>query len=99
MIQSWKIFRENIDAMGLLHHIFCLIIDLDDDPTDNHSDEKPSTEKMLINALKQPVSKLYVMLVQSVIPIFDSFNFCLQAEEPLIHVLYYSTLRLYRSLL
>ena len=39
------------------------------------------------------------MFVQSVIPIFDSFNTSLQAEEPLIHVLYHSNLRLYCSLL
>ena len=37
------------------------------------------------------------MFVQSVISIFDSFNTFLQAEEPLIHVLYHSALRLYRS--
>ena len=43
------------------------------------------------------------MFVQSVTPIFDSFNTFLQAEEILIidsyTVLYHSTLRLYRSLL
>ena len=39
------------------------------------------------------------MYVQSVIPLFDSFNTFLQAEEPAIHILYHSTLRLYRSLL
>ena len=65
----------------------------------NDPDEKPSGEKRLVNAFKQPVSKLYSMFVQSVISVFDSFNTFLQAEEPLIHILYYSTLRLYRSLL
>ena len=39
------------------------------------------------------------MFVQSVIPIFDSFNTFLQSEEPLIHVLQQSAIRLYRSLL
>ena len=39
------------------------------------------------------------MFVRPVIPIFDSFNTSLQAEEPLIHVLYHSNLRLYCSLL
>ena len=39
------------------------------------------------------------MFDKSVIPIFDSFNTFLQAEEPLIHILYHSTLHLYRSLL
>ena len=48
--------------------------DLDDDPTENDPDEKPRAEKRLLNAFKQPVSMLYAMFVQSVIPIFDSFN-------------------------
>ena len=39
------------------------------------------------------------MFVQSLIRIFDSFDALLQDEEPLIHILYHSTLRLYRSLL
>ena len=41
---------------------------------------------------RQPVSKLYAMFVQLVIPIFDSFNTFLQGEEPLIHILYCSLL-------
>ena len=82
-----------------LESYFLSNFDLDDDPTENHPDEKPSGEKSLVNAFKQPVSKLYTMFVQSVIPIFDSYNTFLQAEEPLIHILYHSTLRLYRSLL
>ena len=52
-----------------------------------------------MHSFKQPVSKLHTIFIQSVIPIFDSFNTFLQAEEPLIHILYHSTLRLYRSLL
>ena len=32
---------------------------LDDDPTENDPDEKPSREKRLVNAFKQSVSKLY----------------------------------------
>ena len=31
-------------------------------------------DKRLVNALKQPVSKLCAMFIQFVIPIFDSFN-------------------------
>ena len=71
---------------------------MDDEPTENDPDEKPSREKKLVNAIKQTVSKLYTMFVQSVIPIYDSFNTFLRAEEPLIHILYHSTLRLHRSL-
>ena len=73
--------------------------DFDDDPTEINLGEKYSRKKRLVNAFKQPVSKLCAMFFQSVIPIFDSLNTFLQAEEPLIHKLYHSTLRLYRSLL
>ena len=73
--------------------------DLDDDPTENDPNERPSRKKSLVNAFKQPVSKPYVMFVQSQILILVSFNIFLQAEEPLIHLLYDSTLWLYRSLL
>ena len=47
---------------------------MDDDPTENYPDEKPSREKRLVNTFTQRVTKLYAMFVQSVIPIFDSFN-------------------------
>ena len=70
--------------------------DLDDNPNENDPDEKPSRERRLVNAFKQPVSKLYAMFVQSVVPMFDRFNTCMQPEEPLIHILYHSTLHLYR---
>ena len=76
---------------------------LDDHPTEKDPDEKPCREKRLVNAFKQPVSKLCAMFIQSVTPIFDSFNTFLQVEETLIidsyTVLYHSTLHLYRSLL
>ena len=82
-----------------LESYFLSNFDLDDDPTENDPAEKPSREMRLVNAFKRPVSKLCAMFVQFVIPIFNSFNTFLQAEEPLIHILHHSTLRLYRSLL
>ena len=72
---------------------------MDDDPPEKDPDEKPSRKKRLVDAFKQPVSKLCATFVQSLIAIFDSFNTFLQPEEPLIHIMYHSTLRLYRSLL
>ena len=74
-----------------LKSYFLSYSDLDDGPTENDPDEKHSKEKRLANAVSQPVSKLYAILVQSLIPIFDSFNTFLQAKEPLIHILYHST--------
>ena len=53
----------------------------------------------MVNAFKQPVRKLYVMFVKSLIPIFHSFNTILQPKEPLIHILHHSTLRMYCLLL
>ena len=82
-----------------LESYFLPNFNLDDEPTENDIDEKPSREARLVNAFKQPVSKLYAIFVQSVIPIFDSFNTFPQAVQVLIHILYHSTLRLYRSLL
>ena len=82
-----------------LKSYFLSNFDLDHEPIENEPDEKRSREKRLVNAFKQPVSKLYTMFVQSVIPIFDNFNTFLRAEEPLVHILYHSTWCLYRSLL
>ena len=72
---------------------------MDDDPTEKGPDEKPSRENRLVNAFKKPVTKPYAMFLKSAIPIFDGFNAFLQAKEPLIHILYHYTLRLYCSLL
>ena len=80
-----------------LESYFLPNFNLDDDPTESDPEGKPCRENRLVNAFKQPVSKLYSMFVQSVIPVFDSFDTFLQAEEPLIHLLYHSTLHLYRS--
>ena len=50
-----------------LESYFLSNFDLYDDPTENDSDEKPSSEKRLVNAFTQPVSKLYAMSIQFVI--------------------------------
>ena len=42
-----------------LKSYFMSNFNLDDDPTENDPDEKPSREKRLVNAFKQSVSKLY----------------------------------------
>ena len=80
--------------LNSLKSYFLSHFDLDDDPTENDSNEKINREKKLVNAFKQPT-----IFVQSVIPIFDRFDTFLQAEELLIHILYHSFLRLYRLLL
>ena len=82
-----------------LESYFLASFDLDDDPTENDPDEESCREKRLENSFKQPLSKLYALFVQSVTSILDNFNSFLQAEEPLINILYHFTLRLCRSLL
>ena len=94
-----KCLERTLMQWDSLESYFLSYFDLDDDPAEQDPNEKPSREKRLVKAFKDPVTKLYAMFVQSVIPLFDSFNTFLQAEEPLIHVLYQSTMRLYRSLL
>ena len=56
-----------------LKSFFLSNFNLDNDPTENDTDGKPSREKRLVNAFKQSVNDLYSMFVQSVIPLFDSF--------------------------
>ena len=53
----------------------------------------------MVKLFKDPVTKLYCLFVQAVIPTFDAYNTFLQAQEPLVHLLYQSTVRLLRSLL
>ena len=98
-LQGGKCLERTLMQWNSLQSYFLSDLDLDDDPTESNPDEKPSTENRLVNAYKRPVRKLYVMFLQSVIPIFDSFNTFLPAEEPLIYILYHSTSRSYCSLL
>ena len=56
-----------------LKSFFLSNFNLDNDPTENDTDGKPSREKRLVNTFKQSVNDLYSMFVQSVIPLFDSF--------------------------
>ena len=57
-----------------LESYFLSNFDLDDDPNENDPNEKHIREKRMVNAFKLTGRKLYVMFIQSVIPIFGSFN-------------------------
>ena len=46
-----------------LESYFLSNFELDDDPTENDQDDKPTREKSLVNVFKQPVSKLYAKFV------------------------------------
>ena len=56
-------------------------------------------EVRLARKFDDPFSKLNVLFVQSVMPVFDHFNTFLQSEEPLVHLLHETTVKLYRALL
>ena len=94
-----KCLERTLMQWDSLESYFLSYFDLDADPAEQDPNEKPSREKRLVKAFKDPITKLYAMFVQSVIPLFDSFNTFLQAEEPFIHVLYQSTMRLPEPLL
>ena len=75
-----KCLERTLMQWDFLKSYFLSNFDLYDSPTENYPDEKNSREKRLVNAFRQPVSKLYAMFVQSVILIFYSFNTFLEAE-------------------
>ena len=94
-----KCIERTLKQWESLESYFLSYFDLQVDPTEEVLDDQPNRAKRLVKTFKDPVTKLYAMFVQLVIPIFDSFNTFLQSEEPLTHVLYESTTRLYCSLL
>ena len=93
-----KCLERTLMQWDSLESYFLSYFDLQDDLKDTE-DEKYNREKRFSNAFTNLITKLYSMFAQSIIPIFDSFNTFLQSEQPLIHVLNQSTMRLYRSLL
>ena len=50
MSKTWKMFRDNVAAMDSLESYF--LSNLNDEPTENDPDEKPSREKRLVNEFK-----------------------------------------------
>ena len=63
------------------------------------NEEKVTREVRLIKQFNDPFTKLYVLFVQSTMPVFNKFNTFLQSEEPLVHLLHESTIKLYKGLL
>ena len=91
-----KCLERTLKQWDCLKSYFLSYFDLQDDP---EADGQTNRETRLEKAFKNPVTKLCAMFVQSVMPVFDSFNTSLQSEEPQIHMLLQSTIRLYRSML
>ena len=62
-------------------------------------EDKVTREVRLIRQFNDPFTKLCVLFVQLVMPVFDQFNTFLQSEEPLVDLLHESTIKLYKGLL
>ena len=66
---------------------------------DSLDEEKVTREARLIRQFNDLFTKLCVLFVQAIMPVFDQFNTFLQSEEPLVHLLHESTIKLYKGLL
>ena len=96
--QVGKCLERTLNPWDCLESYFVSYFDLQlqDDP---EAHGQTNRETRLVKAFTTPVTKLHAMFVQSFMPVFHRFNTFLQSEEPLIHMLLQSTIRLYRSLL
>uniref|UniRef100_H2ZX01 HAT C-terminal dimerisation domain-containing protein n=1 Tax=Latimeria chalumnae TaxID=7897 RepID=H2ZX01_LATCH len=56
-------------------------------------------KQRLVTVFKDPTTQLYIHFLHAMLPSFDSFNTLLQTEAPIIHRLYPSMIKLYRSIL
>ena len=68
-----KCIERTLKQWESLESYFLSYFDLQVDPTEEVLDEQPNRAKRLVKTFKDPVTKLYAMFVQLVIPIFDSF--------------------------
>ena len=65
------------------------------------SDKNKKKSKMAILAeqLNDPITKVYMLFLHSVLPVFDSFTALLESEEPLIHKVRECIMKLVKELL
>jgi len=47
--------------------------------------KKKSKVAILVEKLNDPITKVYMLFLHSVLPVFDSFTALLESEEPMIH--------------
>ena len=66
-----KCLESTLKQWDCLESYFLSYFDLQDDP---EADGQTNPETRLEKAFKSPVTKLYAMFVQCVIPVFDSYN-------------------------
>ena len=68
-----KCMERTLKEWGSLESYFLSYFDLQVGPTEKVLDDQPNRAKRLVKTFKDPLTKLYAMFVQLVIPIFDSF--------------------------
>ena len=68
-----KCIKRTLKEWESLESYFLSYFDLQVDPTEKVLDNQPNRSKRLVKTFKDRVTKLYAMIVQLVIPIFDSF--------------------------
>ena len=56
-------------------------------------------EARLVQYFKDPMTKIYILFLHSVMPAFDSFNTLLQSEEPCVHLLQPQMMALYKTII
>ena len=56
-------------------------------------------EQRIVNVLKKPACKLYILFLHAMLPFFNSFNTLLQSEVPRIHQLHVLMMKPYMVLL
>ena len=61
--------------------------------------KKKSKIAILAEQLNDPITKVYMLFLHSVLPVFDSFTALLESEEPLIHKVRECIMKLVKELL
>lgn len=61
--------------------------------------KKKSKVAILVEKLNDPITKVYMLFLHSVLPVFDSFTALLESEEPMIHKVRDCIMKLVKELL
>ncbi|KAG8590542.1 hypothetical protein GDO81_006790 [Engystomops pustulosus] len=56
-------------------------------------------EKRILSSIQNPMTKVYLLFLHSVLPVFNSFNILLQTEAPMVHQLFPAMVTLYKDIL
>ena len=65
----------------------------------SYKNQKKSKVATLVERLSDPITKVYMLFLHSVLPVFDSFTALLECEEPMIHKVRDCIMKLVKELL